>query len=218
MPLVRRFAAVAAALALVAFMPAAVLGHSELEQADPAPGATISEAPTLIIADFTEAIDPARSTMELRGPDGAVVATGGVAPGDPERVQMTIVPPTLGPGTYEVRWTTVTPDDNGILRGTYTFTVAIAAVSASPAPSVAPSAPPSAAPSAAPSTEASAALSAPLSAAPSTQPATATPSPSGGGGSSGSSGGPDAAVIIVVVAVLAVVGGVAVYLVRGRRS
>jgi len=212
MSLVRRLAASAAALALVALMPAAVLGHSELEQADPAPGATISEAPTLIIADFTEAIDPVRSSMELRGPDGAVVATGGVAPGDPERVQMAIVPAVLGPGTYEVRWTTVTPDDNGILRGTYTFTIAIAAVSASPASSAAPSTPPSVAPSAAPSTEASAAPSA----APSSQPATAAPSPSGGG--SGTSGGPDAALIIAVVAVLAVIGGVAVYLVRGRRS
>jgi hypothetical protein len=213
MPLVRRFAAVAAALALVALMPAAVLGHSELEQADPAPGATISEAPTLIIADFTEAIDPARSTMELRGPDGAVVAAGGVAPGDPERVQMTIVPPTLGPGSYEVRWTTVTPDGNGILRGRYTFTVAVTAASQSPAPSVAPSTSPSGAPSVAPS----AAPSTEASAAP-TQPATATPSPSGGGGSSGSSGGPDAIVVIAVVALLAVIGGAAVYLVRGRRT
>jgi methionine-rich copper-binding protein CopC len=210
MSLVRRFAAVAAALALVALMPAAVLGHSELEQADPAPGATISEAPTLIIADFTEAIDPVRSTMELRDPGGTVVAMGGVAPGDPERVQMTIVPPALGPGTYEVRWTTVTPDDDGILSGTYSFTIAVAAASASPAPSAAPSTPPSTPPSAAPA-------SAAPSAAP-TQPATVTPSPSGGGGSSGSSGGPDAAVIIAVVALLAIIGGVAVYLVRGRRS
>jgi methionine-rich copper-binding protein CopC len=218
MPLVRRFAALAAALALVALMPAAVLGHSELEQADPAPGATISEAPTLIVADFTEAIDPTRSTMELRGPDGAVVATGGVAPDDPERVQMTIVPPALGPGTYEVRWTTVSPDDNGILRGTYTFTIAVAAASPSPAltaaPSAAPSASPSAAASAAPSTDASAVPST----AAGSQPATATPSPSGGDGSSGSSGGPGAILIVAGVALLAVIGGVAVYLVRGRRT
>ena len=217
MSLVRRLAAIAAALALVALMPAAVLGHSELEQADPAPGATISEAPTLIIADFTEAIDPVRSTMELRGPDGAVAATGGVAPGDPERVQMTIVPPALGPGTYEVRWTTVTPADNGILRGTYTFTIAVAAASASPVPTSAPSATPSTPPSAAPSAAPSMGASTAPSAAP-TQPATASPSPSGGGGSSGSSGGPGAILIIALVAVLAVIGGVAVYLVRGRHS
>ncbi len=211
MSLSRRLAAVAAALAFVALMPAAVLGRSELEQADPAPGATIAEAPTLIIADFTEAIDPVRSTLELRGPDGAVLATGGVAPGDPERVQMTIVPPALGPGTYEVRWTTVTPDDDGILRGTYAFTIAVAATSPSPvttaAPSAAPSAPPSAATSAVPSAQASTVPS-----------AAASPTPAPSAGDSGSSGGPDAAVIIAVVAVLAVIGGVAVYLVRGRRT
>lgn len=216
MPLVRRFAAVAAALALVALIPAAALGHSELEQADPAPGATLPEAPTLIVADFTEAIDPTRSTMELLGPDGAVVATGGVAPDDPERVQMTIVPPPLGPGTYEVRWTTVTPDDDGILRGTYTFTVAAVIASPTPTPTPIPTAGPTEPSSPAPSA-ATAAPSTEASAAPTARPATAAPSPSGSGGGTGTSGGPGATALVAIVAVLAVIGGVAIYLVRGRR-
>jgi methionine-rich copper-binding protein CopC len=209
MHLARRIAVVIAALALVTLLPGAALGHSELEQADPAPDSTIPEAPTLIVANFTEAIDPTRSTMELRGADGTVLAKGGVAPDDPERVQMTITPPPLDPGTYEVRWTTVTPDDNGILRGTYTFTIAAAA---SPGPaastSTAPSAEPSASPSVAPSASPSAA---------SPPAASATPAPSGG--ESGSSGGPGVVVIVaLVVVVAAVLVAVTVYAVRGRRS
>ena len=35
-------------------------------------------------------------------------------------------PPDAGPGVYEVRWTTVTADDDGVERGTFTFTVAAA--------------------------------------------------------------------------------------------
>ena len=65
--------------------------------------------------------------MELRGPDGAQIASGGVPAGGPP-TRMTIAGSRRWPpGVYEVRWTTVTADDDGVERGTFTFTVAEAA-------------------------------------------------------------------------------------------
>jgi len=203
-----------AAVALVA--PAVVLGHSTLETADPAANGTVPESPTLIVANFTERIDPARSSMELRGPDGSVLAKGGVAPGDPEAVQMTITPPTLGVGTYEIRWTTVTPDDNGIERGTYTITVA--AASTSPATPATPSG------SAEEGSEPPASFEAgemPERSSPPSMSAEGSPAASGsGGGPIGGSGssGPDLVVVAGFAVLAVIVVGAVVLVTRSRRA
>ena len=219
--------------ALILWAPAAVLAHSELESADPAANSTVTESPTLIVANFTEKVDASRSSMELRGPDGAVIAKGGVALGDPEAVQMTIEPPApLGLGTYEVRWTTVTADDNGIERGTYTITIAAA-------PTAPPTAPPPSAtaggsegpseteqpegsegPEDSEGPEGSAAESADASASVTTAPSAAA-SPSDAGGSAGGSGGagPDLLVVGgVALVLLVVVIAAGVFAARSRRA
>lgn len=121
-------------LAALGAAPGTVLGHSELETSDPADGAVLAAPPVEIGGDFSEAVDPARSSMELRGPDGAVLAKGGV-PATGPATRMTIADlPALDPGAYEVRWTTVTPDDNGVERGTFAFTIAVATPSPAPTP------------------------------------------------------------------------------------
>jgi copper resistance protein C len=141
----RRRAAPAALLLTVAMLlllPGAAAAHSELVTSDPADGATVTVSPAQITGDFSEAVDVGRSTMELRGPDGSQIAVGKVPDGgDPTRIVIADVPP-LAPGAYEVRWTTVTPDDEGLERGTFTFTVAAAASSGSPAAAASPGASP----------------------------------------------------------------------------
>jgi hypothetical protein len=137
-----RRAVLAALLTLLALVlaPGVALAHAELESSSPADGAVLAVAPAEITGDFSAAVDPARSSMELRGPDGAVLATGGV-PGDGPATRMTIAGlPELAPGAYEVRWTTVTADDNGVERGTFAFAVAAATPSPSPSPSLSPTA------------------------------------------------------------------------------
>ena len=108
---------------MVAALPAAVAAHSELESSSPAAGEVVVGGPTEITGEFTEPVDPGRSSMELRDPDGARIARGGVPEGGPA-TRMTIagIPP-LAPGRYTVRWTTVTADDDGVERGTFRFTV-----------------------------------------------------------------------------------------------
>ncbi len=175
----------------LAVLPAIVTAHSELETSDPADGATLTASPTEITGDFSEAVDPARSTMELRGPDGAKIATGGV-PADGPATRMTITGPSvLSPGAYEVRWTTVTADDDGVERGTFTFTIA----ATSPTPGPATSAP--AAPSA--------------TSTPTPAPTAASPAPTP---TSGTGAGDLLIPILVLGAVL--LGGAALFLRRRR--
>jgi methionine-rich copper-binding protein CopC len=151
-------------LLLAALLPAAVAAHSELVVSDPADGAILTGPPLEISGDFSEELDATRSVMELRAPGLVVLATGRVPEGGPPTRMAIVGLPALDPGTYEVRWTTVTADDDGVERGTFAFTVVaatpspspIAAPSSRPAPTGPPSAPPAApsAPSPAPGTEA----------------------------------------------------------------
>lgn len=186
------------ALLALAVLPGVVLAHSELETSDPADGASLATPPATITGDFTEGVDPTRSSLELRGPDGTRVATGGV-PADGPATRMTIPDlPDLAPGTYEVRWTTVTADDDGVERGTFSFTVE----EATPAPTrTPPPATDSPATSAVPGSAAPAATSAPA----------ATPAPAPG---------PEVGAGDVLIPILALgavlLGGAALFLRRGR--
>jgi len=131
----RGIAGIAVALALLVLGPAAVLAHASLVTSDPANGATLAASPATITATFAEAFDTTRSSMQLLGPGGATLAANQPATAS-TAVSMTISGfGTLAAGTYSVRWTTITPDDNGIERGTFAFTVAAAASGASAAAS-----------------------------------------------------------------------------------
>ena len=102
----------------------------------------------------------------------------------------------LAPGTYTIRWTSFSTEDNEQARGTTTFTVAAASTpSPSPTPSVATAAP-SVAPSVAPSIPPAGSAS---PSAPPTAPAASTG---------------DA--VIPIVAALLVLAGLGVWLLRGR--
>lgn len=117
---------ICAALALVALLALGlaprVAGHSDLVSSDPADGSTISNTPYVLTATFGEEFDPEASTLVVENAAGDEVATGEASPDDP--TMMVAQLPRLPDGEYTVRWTTVTPEDNGIERGTFKFTVA----------------------------------------------------------------------------------------------
>jgi LPXTG-motif cell wall-anchored protein len=138
MPTRRAAAAALVALVALALLPGVVAAHSELVTSDPADGTTLATPPTVITGEFSEEVDSARSSMELRAADGSTIATGGV-PADGPATRMTLGGlPALAPGRYDVRWTTVTADDAGVERGTFTFTVAEAAATSSVPPAATP--------------------------------------------------------------------------------
>ena len=66
-------------------------GREHLEAGD-----VLAVAPTEIIGRFSEPVDPDRSSMELRGPDGSRVARGGVPDGGPlTSMAITGLPPHI---------------------------------------------------------------------------------------------------------------------------
>jgi len=201
-----RRAALATALSLLLaiLLPAAVGAHSELVSSDPADGAMLTGPPLEISGDFSEELDTTRSVMELRAPGGGVLATGRVPDGGPATRMAIVDLPAFAPGTYEVRWTTVTADDDGVERGTFTFT--LLAATPSPTPTAEPSSTPAATapPSAAPPSAAPAPTPAP---SPAPSPA---PGPVAGSTTTGD--------LLVPLAVLAVIlAGGAAWLLRRRR-
>jgi methionine-rich copper-binding protein CopC len=126
-------AAPAIVLALLLLAPVgSALAHASLVSSDPADGVTLTASPASITATFAEAFDTGRSSMELLGPDSSTLATN--ARGTSATAESMTISGygTLAPGLYSVRWTTITPDDNGIERGTFRFTIATTTASPSP--------------------------------------------------------------------------------------
>jgi LPXTG-motif cell wall-anchored protein len=189
--MIRRRAAAAAMLALLlaALPPAGVGAHSELVASDPADGAILTDEPRVISGDFSEELDAARSVIELRAPDGSVLATGRMPAGGPATRMAIVDLPAVRRhlrGALDDR----TADDDVVERGTFTFTLVAATPSPSPIAEPASTAPPSPSPTPA-------------------SPPSPTPGPA-----TGSTTG-DVVVPLVVLAAILVGGGV--WLVRRRR-
>ena len=181
-------------------VPGLVVGHSELQTPTPADKSSVTTPITQVSGTFTESIKKDGSSLLVKDATGTTVAQGGVDPADNK--VMTASPTTpLANGSYTVQWTTISADDGDLARGTWTFTVAVAAT---PSPAATTGASASAAPTATPS------------AVPTVAPTPAASPSASGGGSDTSGGGSD--VILPIVIALVVLGAGAVYLLsrRGR--
>jgi methionine-rich copper-binding protein CopC len=193
--------AIVAGLLAALLVPAIALAHAELDKATPADKSTVQGSPTEILMTFTEAVDPAKSSIKLVDASGAVVADGStVSSGNPKLMRLAIST-VLAPATYTVRWTTSSAVDGDVARGTTTFTVAAAASvapSETPAPS-APAASSSAAASVAPPLDEPSVAASPSPSSPPTTPATST----------------NDAVIPIIVALIVLVG-LGAWLLRSR--
>ena len=184
-----------AACLLLAVSVGAAAAHADLVESDPADGGTI-QTPALLTATFNEALDPDASSIVVRNAAGDEVASGSV---DEENASlMTVALPDLPPGDYTVRWTAVTPDDQGVTRGTITFTVT--PPSPTPTPTASPTGTPTSAPSPSPT------LSPTANPPPSPSPAPIDGEPTGS----------MTDVLLALALAGAVIGGLAIYLFRRR--
>jgi methionine-rich copper-binding protein CopC len=115
---VRTFA-IAAGFSLLA---APTFAHAFLKTASPAVGSTVSEAPSQVVIDFTEGVEPQFSMITVQNAHGQQVETGKphLMGGD---THLAIVLKPLPPGTYTVVWH-ATAIDTHKTQGTYHFTVA----------------------------------------------------------------------------------------------
>lgn len=140
--------ALVAALTLWLLAPIAAVAHADLDVPTPADGAAVEGTPVTVEATFTERLQADGSSLQLRDASGALVASGGPLHDDPTVMRIDPLP-ELAPGTYEVRWTSLSAEDPHVERGTWSFTVA-AALTPAPTPEPTPSADASEAPSAEP--------------------------------------------------------------------
>ena len=108
---------IAALMALLT--SAAALAHAMLDSANPRVGSSQAAAPREVALTFTEKLEPAFSTIEVRNANGAVVSIGkAVAKG----TQMRGALKSLPPGTYTVKWRVLSVDTHRT-QGDFTFRV-----------------------------------------------------------------------------------------------
>jgi len=122
MSLPRVLAAALAVLAVTWAGAAPALAHALLDHADPPVGSTLGAAPGRLTLFFTQAVEPAFSTVEVTDASGAKVDRGDVEvdPQDGSIVRVSLAP--LSPGTYRVSWRVVSVDTHPT-EGAFTFRV-----------------------------------------------------------------------------------------------
>lgn len=99
------------------------LAHAQLVQATPKVGSTVSSSPSEIRLQFSEAVEPRFSQIDVVTDFGRKVATGQatIDPKDPTQLVLRLGV-TLEPGTYHVNWRVLSVDTHRT-KGSFTFEV-----------------------------------------------------------------------------------------------
>lgn len=93
--------------------------HAFLDHASPLVGSTVSTAPRQLTLWFTQNLEPAFSSVEVTGPNGARADAGGARIG---ANTMRVALRASGPGTYHVHWRALSVDTH-TTQGSFTFHV-----------------------------------------------------------------------------------------------
>ena len=96
--------------------------HAFLEHSDPAVGGKVHSAPAEVRIWFTEAIEPAFSSIQVFDAAGKQLDKKDTHPDPSNRSLLQISLPPLGPGTYKVVWHVVSVDTH-MTKGDFTFQV-----------------------------------------------------------------------------------------------
>ena len=111
-------------LTVVAFLfaaPAPAFAHAHLDHASPAVGSTVAQAPKEVVLWFTNKLEAAFSSIEVRDQKGAVVNSGKSSVGG-DGTQMRVPLKNLPAGTYKVMWRVLSVDTHRT-QGDFTFRV-----------------------------------------------------------------------------------------------
>jgi methionine-rich copper-binding protein CopC len=102
-------------------------GHAKLVSSSPASGAQVAAVPKAITLTFNEEARLAALTLLLSGKETAVA----VDKSAPAAKSMVVPVTGLMPGTYQVHWTAIATDDGHVTKGSFSFTIAGSAPTAS---------------------------------------------------------------------------------------
>ena len=100
----------------------AAAGHAFLDRAEPRVGSTVKAAPSQVRVWFTEALEPAFSTLEVVNQSGDRVDRGPAQVDTASRALLHVPLKPLGPGTYRVKWRVLSVDTH-VTEGDFTFRV-----------------------------------------------------------------------------------------------
>jgi copper resistance protein C len=102
-------------------MPTFAKAHAFLDHASPRVGSTVNPAPKELVLWFTQQLEPAFSSIEVRNEQGATVTAGRTTIGG-DRTQLRIPLKALPPGSYKVIWRVLSVDTHRT-EGNFTFRV-----------------------------------------------------------------------------------------------
>jgi copper resistance protein C len=119
----RRYALLAmlSALAVLATGTADAYAHAYLDRAEPRVGSTVATAPRTLSLRFTQNIEPALSTIEVRNAAGERVDQGRPHSGA-SRTVLQVGLKSLPPGSYQVHWRVLSVDTH-TTEGSFSFQV-----------------------------------------------------------------------------------------------
>jgi copper resistance protein C len=106
---------------LLAQATSSAFAHATLDHAAPRVGSTVSSAPKEIVLWFTQKLEPAFSSIEVRNEQGASV-TAGKATVIGDRTQLRVPLKPLPPGRYKVVWRVLSVDTHRT-QGDFAFRV-----------------------------------------------------------------------------------------------
>ena len=107
---------------VLALLPAAAQAHAFLDHASPKVGSTVANAPKELLLWFTEKLEPAFSTVEVRSVQGVIVQSGKAQLAGKDGTELRVPLKALPPGTYLVSWRVLSVDTHRT-QGSFTFKV-----------------------------------------------------------------------------------------------
>jgi copper resistance protein C len=111
------------AIVLIAILlPVAAHAHAFLDHASSRVGSTVAIAPRELLLWFTEKLEPAFSTVEVRNEQGVAVQSGKARVDGGDGTELRVSLRALPPGTYQVIWRVLSVDTHRT-QGSFTFRV-----------------------------------------------------------------------------------------------
>jgi copper resistance protein C len=110
------------ALTLLQFTASTAGAHAHLDHAQPAVGGAVATAPRQVVLWFSEKLEPAFCSIEVRDAKGAAVQSGKATVDPANRTQLRVSLKALPPGTYKVIWRVLSVDTHRT-QGDFTFRV-----------------------------------------------------------------------------------------------
>ena len=123
-------------MALIISIPSPVSAHALMVRSDPEDGQVLDESPDLVSAWFSQELDSRTSSMRVFDSADRQVdnGDGAVDLNDLEhKLLLVSLPPSVPDGTYTVRWSVVSAEDDDASQGEFTFVVGSGIVAGEPA-------------------------------------------------------------------------------------